>query len=181
MFGIVLAIGATTISAGIAIASTGSAMSGSLTERPEVFTRAVISVVFAEAIAIYGLLISFLILGSMETIHSTLALQYDAAFIGTNSPADVSAWITGIAVQQGYIALSAGLSIAVAGVSAGVGIAFAGSAATGAITEKPEVGFGPIISVVFAEALAIYGLLVAFLLLAEIVVPIAPPIFPTLP
>ena len=171
VFGIVLAIGATTISAGIAIASTGSAMSGSLTERPEVFTRAVISVVFAEAIAIYGLLISFLILGSMETIRNTMALIYSADWVNHIQ------YITDLSVQQGYIALSAGLSIALSGVSAAVGITIAGTAATGAITEKPEVGFGPIVSVVFAEALAIYGLLVAFLLLAEIVLPVAPPVF----
>jgi len=37
-------------------------MSGAVAERPEAFTKSLIAAVLAEALAIYGLLISFMIL-----------------------------------------------------------------------------------------------------------------------
>ncbi len=47
--------------AGYAVALTGTAASASITERPELFGRTIVYVGMAEGIAIYGLLISFLI------------------------------------------------------------------------------------------------------------------------
>ncbi len=50
------------IAAGAAVAITGAAAIGGITEKPEVFGRALIFVGLAEGIAIYGLIISFMIL-----------------------------------------------------------------------------------------------------------------------
>lgn len=57
-----LAVGLATIGAGIAVSSTGSAAVGAIAEKPEIFGRALIFVGLAEGIAIYGLIISFMIL-----------------------------------------------------------------------------------------------------------------------
>jgi len=57
-----LATGLATIGAGIAVSSTGSAAIGTIAERPEAFGRALIFVGLAEGIAIYGLIIAFMIL-----------------------------------------------------------------------------------------------------------------------
>ena len=57
-----LSTGFATIGAGIAVSSTGSAAIGAIAEKPESFGRALIFVGLAEGIAIYGLIISFLIL-----------------------------------------------------------------------------------------------------------------------
>ncbi|MHA1410302.1 MAG: ATP synthase subunit C [Candidatus Odinarchaeia archaeon] len=62
--------------------------------------------------------------------------------------------------------LGAGLSIGLAGLGAGIGLGIAGAAAIGASTEKPEMLGKSIIFVVLTEAIAIYGLLISFLLLA---------------
>ncbi|MHB1160973.1 MAG: ATP synthase subunit C [Chloroflexota bacterium] len=58
-----LSTGVATIGAGIAVAATGSAALGSIAERPELFGRSLVYVGLAEGIAIYGLIISILILG----------------------------------------------------------------------------------------------------------------------
>jgi V/A-type H+-transporting ATPase subunit K len=50
------------LGAGFAVASVGSAAIGAIAEKPELFGRAVIVVGLAEGIAIYGLIISILIL-----------------------------------------------------------------------------------------------------------------------
>ncbi|MHA2363426.1 MAG: ATP synthase subunit C [Candidatus Hodarchaeales archaeon] len=68
----------------------------------------------------------------------------------------------------GFIGLGAGLAVGVAGLGAGIGMGSAGSAAIGAITEKPEVFGRSLIYVVLIEAIAIYGLVIAFLLIQNI-------------
>lgn len=57
-----LAVGIASIGAAIAVSSTGSAAVGTIAEKPETFGRALIFVGLAEGIAIYGLIISFMIL-----------------------------------------------------------------------------------------------------------------------
>ena len=57
-----IATGLATIGAGIAVSATGAAAIGAIAEKPESFGRSLIFVGLAEGIAIYGLLISFLIL-----------------------------------------------------------------------------------------------------------------------
>ncbi|MBC7263812.1 MAG: ATPase [Chloroflexi bacterium] len=58
-----LAVGLASIGAAIAVSSTGSAAVATIAEKPETFGRALIFVGLAEGIAIYGLIIAFMILG----------------------------------------------------------------------------------------------------------------------
>ncbi len=57
-----LATGLSSLGAGIAVASVGAAAIGALAEKPELLGRLLILVGLAEGIAIYGLIISVLIL-----------------------------------------------------------------------------------------------------------------------
>lgn len=57
-----ISTGLAAIAAGIAVSSTGSAAVGTIAEKPEAFGRSLIFVGLAEGIAIYGLIISFMIL-----------------------------------------------------------------------------------------------------------------------
>ena len=60
-----LSTGLSSIAAGIAVAMVGSAAMGAVAERPEVMGRSIIFVGLAEGIAIYGLIISIMILGKI--------------------------------------------------------------------------------------------------------------------
>lgn len=51
------------VSAAYAVSTTGSAAVGAIAEKPEIFGRALIFVGLAEGVAIYGLIIAFIILG----------------------------------------------------------------------------------------------------------------------
>ncbi|MGD2112068.1 MAG: ATP synthase subunit C [Gammaproteobacteria bacterium] len=57
-----LATGLSSLGAGIAVAGVGSAAIGAIAEKPEMLGRSLIIVGLAEGIAIYGLIISILIL-----------------------------------------------------------------------------------------------------------------------
>ena len=60
-----LATGLSSLGAGFAVASVGSAAIGALTEKPELLGRVLIIVGLAEGIAIYGLIVSILILNEV--------------------------------------------------------------------------------------------------------------------
>ena len=60
--GAAIATGASSIGAGIAVGSVGAAAVGVLAEKPDLFGRVLVLVGLAEGIAIYGLIISIMIL-----------------------------------------------------------------------------------------------------------------------
>ncbi|PUU89992.1 MULTISPECIES: ATP synthase subunit C [Halanaerobium] len=60
-----LAVGIASIGAGIAVGIAGSAAIGAISEKPEILGRALIIIGLGEGIAIYGLIISIMILGRL--------------------------------------------------------------------------------------------------------------------
>jgi V/A-type H+-transporting ATPase subunit K len=60
-----LATGLSSVAAGVAVGQVGSAAMGAISEKPELTGRALIFVGLAEGIAIYGLIISIMILGRL--------------------------------------------------------------------------------------------------------------------
>ena len=67
----------------------------------------------------------------------------------------------------GGLATGAGLAIGLAGLGAGVGMGTASSAIVGAISEKPELFGRSFIFVILIEAIAIYGLVISFILIGK--------------
>lgn len=63
--GAALATGLSTLGAGLAVGKLGAAAVGALAEKPELFGRLLILVGLAEGIAIYGLIVSILILNRL--------------------------------------------------------------------------------------------------------------------
>ena len=141
LIGIALAIGGPLISASITIVICGTALAGIVTEKPELFSRLIITVVLGEALAIYGLLIAFMLLSMLPDITT---------------------------IEAANRALFSGLIMAIATISAGIGISYSGSSLIGATAERPETFSSNVIGVVLSEALAIYGLLISFLIIGQI-------------
>jgi V/A-type H+-transporting ATPase subunit K len=80
-----------------------------------------------------------------------------------------TAMAAGIVAQEAaadpYASLAAGISTGLAALGAGVAVSGTGAAAIGAIAEKPEPLARSLIIVGLAEGVAMYGLLIAFLVL----------------
>lgn len=60
-----LSTGISALAAGYAVATVGSASVGAMAERPELFGRVLVMIGLAEGIAIYGLIVSILILNRL--------------------------------------------------------------------------------------------------------------------
>jgi V/A-type H+-transporting ATPase subunit K len=58
-----IAAGLGVLGAGIAVMAVGAAAMGAISEKPELFARALIFVGLAEGLAIYGLIVAIMILG----------------------------------------------------------------------------------------------------------------------
>ena len=63
LLGAAIAVAGSTIGAGIAVAYTGAAALAAISEKPEMFGRAMVIVGLAEGIAIYGLVIAIILMG----------------------------------------------------------------------------------------------------------------------
>ena len=66
--------------------------------------------------------------------------------------------------DRAAIAIGAGLAVGLGTLGAGMAISSVGTAAISALAEKPETFFRSFLVVALAEALAIYGLIIAILL-----------------
>jgi len=107
--------------------------------RPELVMRSIIPVVMAGVIGIYGLII--------------------AVIIGTSVSSEAS-----YTPFRGFAALGGGLSVGLAGLAAGMAIGIVGDAGVRATAQQPKLFVGMILILIFAEALALYGLIVALIL-----------------
>jgi V/A-type H+-transporting ATPase subunit K len=63
LLGAAIAVAGASIGAAIAVAYTGSAALAAISERPELFGRAMVIVGLAEGIAIYGLIVAVILIG----------------------------------------------------------------------------------------------------------------------
>merc|ERR1719199_1413815 len=108
---------------------------------PDMVMKSIIPIIMAGVLGIYGLIVAVLI-GS--GISGTEAYGY--------------------ASYSGYSALAAGLCCGMAGLSAGIAIGIVGDAGVRANARQPKLFVGVILILIFAEALGLYGLIVALIL-----------------
>ena len=70
--------------------------------------------------------------------------------------------------NMGWAFLAAAVATAFGCVGAGIAVAYVGAAAVGAVGEKPEVAGRTLIFVGLAEGIAIYGLIIAIMILGKV-------------
>ena len=103
----------------------------------------------------YNLFLGLLALG----IIAVWLFSPEAAFAGGLTAASYTV------ATDPYASLAAGISTGLAALGAGVAVSGTGAAAIGAISEKPEMFGRSLLFVGLAEGVAVYGLLIAFLVL----------------
>ena len=67
-----------------------------------------------------------------------------------------------------WAVLAAALSVSVGCIGAAVAVAYVGAAAVAAVAEKPQIAGRTLIFVGLAEGIAIYGLIIAIMILAKV-------------
>jgi V/A-type H+-transporting ATPase subunit K len=111
------------------------------------------------------------LVGSLIAVNAVvliLAIAFTGLeWLGTPVPAAAAPPAQQGGGLSGTVALAAGLSTGLAALASGIAVASVGSAAIGAISENPENLGRTLIFVGLAEGIAIYGLIMSFLILTR--------------
>lgn len=140
--GVGAAFGFSVLGAAWGIFVTGSSLLGAAVRTPRVRTKNLISILFCEAVAIFGLIFSIVL--------STAKLSYGA----TNSPIN---YFTGFAIFW------AGMTVGLVEFICGVTVGLLGSAAVLADAQNPSLFVKILVVEIFASAIGLFGLIVGFL------------------
>ncbi|TPX32552.1 hypothetical protein SmJEL517_g04354 [Synchytrium microbalum] len=141
-FGFMGAASATILSsfgAAYGTAKSGIGIAGMGTFRPDLIMKSLIPVVMAGIIAVYGLVVSVLIAGSLN-------------------PAD------SYSLFAGFVHMAAGLSCGFSGLAGGYAIGIVGDVGVRQYAFQPRLFVGMVLILIFAEVLGLYGLIVALIL-----------------
>mmetsp|Transcript_17490 Transcript_17490/g.21105 ORF Transcript_17490/g.21105 Transcript_17490/m.21105 type:complete len:163 (+) Transcript_17490:497-985(+) len=111
---------------------------------PEAVMKNIIPVVMAGGIGIYGLIVAVLLVNNVT--------------VPNDSGVHLYKW------SSGFKHLAAGLSVGISGIGAGYAIGLVGDIGVKAVGLQPRLFVALILIMIFAEALALYGLIVALIL-----------------
>ncbi|MFA4838162.1 MAG: ATP synthase subunit C [Candidatus Neomarinimicrobiota bacterium] len=117
--------------------------------------------------------IAFSIVLGMIAISATSLLVLDAKAqtkesvqqINENAPT-VAPEKSDVSVKWGFIA--AAIAVGIGSIAGGLAVGYVGAAAMGAIGERPELAGRALIFVGLAEGIAIYGLIIAIMILGKV-------------
>jgi len=121
-----------TSKAGIGIAGLGQF-------KPELIMKSLIPVVMSGIIAVYGLVVSVLIAGSLDPSQD-------------------------YTLYSGFVHLGAGLACGSTGLAAGYAIGIVGDSCVRAYVRESKVFVTMVLILIFAEVLGLYGLIVALIM-----------------
>jgi V/A-type H+/Na+-transporting ATPase subunit K len=85
----------------------------------------------------------------------------------TASPSSAATAAAGSSSFGGQALIGAGIAVAGSSIGAGIGVAYTGSAALATMSERPEMFGRAMVIVGLAEGIAIYGLVIAIILIGK--------------
>lgn len=121
-------------------AKAGTGIASMSVFRPDLVMKAIIPVVMAGIVAIYGLVVAVIISGKLVPG-------------GKEYP-----------IYVGFSQFAGGLVCGLCGLAAGYAIGVAGEAGVLALSQQPRFFVGMILILIFAEVLGLYGMIVALIL-----------------
>jgi len=128
-----------TVGAAFGTSKAGIGIAGLGTFKPELIMKSLIPVVMSGIIAVYGLVVSVLIAGSLSP-----RVDYP--------------------LFAGFVHLGAGLACGFTGLAAGYAIGFVGDSCVRAYVYESKVFVTMVLVLIFAEVLGLYGLIVALIM-----------------
>lgn len=146
--GLALSLGLSIIGAAWGIFITGSTLLGAAVKAPRIKSKNLISVIFCEAVAIYGVIIAIILSGKiMELDKSTFSSHSDL----------------NDALYTAFSVFGAGLSVGFSNLACGIAVGITGSGCALSDAMVPETFVKILIVEIFGSAIGLFGVIVGII------------------
>lgn len=129
--------------------------------------RTAVKVAMGSMVAVFAAALAVLAL-SVASVDDARAEPDPSTAVATAPAQSDAADSTAGTVDTGAAFIGAAIAVAASALGAGIAIAYAGSAALAAVSEQPDLFGRAMVVVGLAEGVAIYGLIVAVLILGNV-------------
>jgi V-type H+-transporting ATPase proteolipid subunit len=153
-FGIAVAIGFSVVGAAWGILLAGSSLVGAAVKSPRIRSKNLISIIFCEAVAIYGVIMAIILMNKLTSGKSQTM----------TTPGSELDWQRHF---SGYALLTAGLTVGLSNLACGICVGLTGSGCALADAQEGSLFVKILIIEIFGSALGLYGVIVGIIQSAD--------------